>query len=705
MVTNPPATKIAGPVASPQNLVVLAVAESENTARQIESFLRNGGHPVRLAWVTDLEDIGEAIARGAPDLVLCEDCLDAAPLKDVVALCSKLCPDLPVLLLSSSLSQEDTVAALATGARDLVSMETPSSMRHLELVAMREFVAHHHLRELRNTRIRLSNFESRHLQLLAGTNDAVAHIQEGILSHANPAFAHLLGYAKEDELIGQPLMDVVAPDNAAKVKDYLKQLNKGRLDDKPMECKLKKADGTPIAISAKLTRGSVDGENFIEMLIRFEVPVAAPPPAPAPAAPADASGRMALFDALEASLKGKQPGIRTVLFIAIDEFGALEERIGFRDTEEIVVKLIEWTHLRLSPQDHIYRFGNGELTAILQRNAVSEIETFCDTLCKEIGKQIFTAHGHEAQISLTIAAYPTTGGENPQGVVNELAREARKVSAKGGKQFLVIGPTAKSSVNEREEQRRATQVKRAIEENRLKLAYQSIASLEGDTRQHFDVLVRMLDEEGKEQHAGEFIAAAEKFGLMRAIDRWVTLRVLKMLIKREGAKETSSLFIKISEETLKDAEVYLTWLTEQLKDRKLKPDELVFEFQEIKLQNHIRKAKTLTKGLTDLGGSIAIEHFGVGSNSAQLIEHIQTNYFKFHPTFTHQFNDKDMQRKMSMLMDLAKQKGIKTIVCHVEDANVMARLWQMGVNYIQGYHVQEPEVVLLATDLFSRTVS
>ena len=74
-------------------------------------------------------------------------------------------------------------------------------------------------------------------------------------------------------------------------------------------------------------------------------------------------------------------------------------------------------------------------------------------------------------------------------------------------------------------------------------------------------------------------------------------------------------------------------------------------------------------------------------------------FVKFHPSFTHQFHDKEQHKKMTTLMETARQSGVKTIVSHVEDANVMARLWQMGVNYIQGFHVQEPEVVLLSADV------
>src|SRR3546814_13775444 len=79
---------------------------------------------------------------------------------------------------------------MAAGARDHVSYDDLRQLRHLELVSLREFSVHRHLRELRATQKRLDIFESRHQELISGTNDAVAHIQEGILSDANPAFAH-----------------------------------------------------------------------------------------------------------------------------------------------------------------------------------------------------------------------------------------------------------------------------------------------------------------------------------------------------------------------------------------------------------------------------------------------------------------------------------------------------------------------------------
>ncbi|MFP5357015.1 MAG: EAL domain-containing protein [Gammaproteobacteria bacterium] len=705
--------------------MILIVAESESTAKGIESHLRNAGHAIRAAWVADLEDLEDALERSSCDLLICSATGQSPSLRNVLKLRQRFNPDLPVLLLASRGKLEAVSSAIEEGAQDLISQDDPEQLRHLEQVCLREIRVSQQLRELRRTRARLADFESRHQQLLAGTNDAVAHIQEGILSHANPAFAALLGRTDPASLIGTPIMDLVDPDHQGMVKEQLRRLAKGKHDGKPLECLLRKEGGGTVAISAQLTPGTVDGENFVEMLIRAELRAAEPAPAaatpaparsvtPAPPAPRPTAAAPAAAPAAAAPTLGARPAFikavpeaialsakspRSVLFLTVDDFTGLETRLGVGDTEEIMERLAAWTRGRLTAQDQLYRFSTGELAAIIARPAIVDVEKLCELICSKAAEQIFTTAHHEATLSVTVAAYPLAGNEQAAAVINEIALEARNLSAKGGRQSVVLGPTAKSSALEREEAVKAAVIKKAIEDNRLKLAYQSIASLEGDPRQHFDLLVRLVDETGKELRAAEFIQVAEKYGLMKALDRWVTAKAMSTQAKRASSEEASSLFVKLSEDTLKDAEAFIAWLQAAVSKRPLRPDELVFAFHEDTLQNHIRKAKLLTQAISKAGGLLAIEYFGLGSNSVQLLEHVTVNYLKFHPSFTHEFNNKEKLRRMTDLIETAKQRKIKTIVSHVEDANVMARLWQMGVNYIQGYHVQEPEVVRLSAEV------
>lgn len=687
MVTHPPDT--AGTSASPTSLL-LVVAPFEENAKRAESRLRNAGQKVRAIWVSEMGELQQHLQRNPPDLVLAADYSVQMPLKAVVDVCRRFAPNLPILALTQQLSSEGVSSAVTIGARDLVADGDPDSLDHFERVYVRELTAYRHLRDLARTRAQLADYESRYAQLIAGTGDAVAHIFEGIVSQANPAFAALLGYEDIAALAGVPLMDLVDSEHHGRVKDQLRLIQNGRATGKTLECSLLTRNHNQVSVCAQMTSGEVEGERLIEMLIRA--------PSTRPSGPVgETSGRLGFFDALAEPPATHQP--RAAIFVVVDAFRALEDRVGFDDAERVVTQVAAALRAHLAPGDGCFRFSTQEFALLVARPDALEFDKLAETLVRSLGIQVFSTTDHESHVTLTATLFPFGNGETAAQIIGEIAHEARKLSERGGNRVQVLGSTARANAEEREDQRKGEAVRKAIESNRLKLAYQTIASLEGDSRQHFDVLARMITETGEEFHAADFIRSAEKAGLMRSLDRWVVGRVVRVIATRESRKDNSMLFVKLSEDSLKDAESFLHWLHDTLKGRPLGEEEICFEVQELVLQNHIRKAKVLTKVLRDSGASVAIEHFGIGANSAQLIEHLPINFLKFHSSFTHNFGEKDIQKKMSALMEMAKQRRIKTIVSHVEDANVMARMWQMGVNYIQGYHIQEPEVVMLSEEL------
>ena len=682
MVNTPPPF---GATAPSTSAVVVVVAPFEENAKRIESCLRNAGHRVRTIWISDAGDLDQQLRKSPPDVLLASNHASSVPLKLVIDTCRRFAPLVPVLALTSQLAGETASEAVAAGARDLVADGDPESLAHLEKVYLRELQAQRNLHALSRAHTQLADYESRYAQLIDGTGDAVAHIFEGIVSKANPAFSQLLGYDNAADLAGMPLMDLICPEHHTSARDHLKQLNNGRADGKPFECHLLGKAGNSIPIRAQLTRGESDGERFVEMLIRAESSKSGTSVAQ--------SGRIEFFKQLESPPRTALP--RAVVFVVIDKSPLLEERVGFLDFEQIMLQVIDSLRKMIGESDALFRFSTSEFSLLLERPDAADFEKIATALVQTLGSQIFSTRDHESQLSLSGTVYPLGANDAPIQVCRDLVHEARRLSAAGGNKHVVLGPTARADAEDKDQQRRADAVRKALEEGRFKLTYQTIASLEGDPRPHYDVLIRMINDQGVEVHAGDFISVAERAGLMEDIDRWVVTRALKVMTSRQTHKDGTMLFVKLSESTLKQSEAFLAWLQDSLKGRRLNQDEICFELQESVLQNHIRKAKLLTKSLRELGAGVAIEHFGVGASSAQLMEHLPINFFKFHMNYTHDFSEKDVQKKMLDYMELAKKHNIKAIVCHVEDANVMAQLWQMGVNFVQGYHVQEPEVVML----------
>lgn len=706
MATETP--RAAGPLAPGSSVTLLVLSSGEEIAKRIESHLRNAGHPVRAAWVTDLEDMEDAIRRGAPDLVLCQEGLPRASVKDVLTLCGRFSPDLPVVLLANKpASLVDTIAAMRTGVRGVVMAGDALQLQHLETACLRELAIHRQLRELRGTKARLADYESRHQKLMAGTGDAVVHVQEGVVTHANAAFAALIGRGSPAEIEGSPVMDLVAAEGAAPVKVFFKALSQGKVkNDQKLELALKGADGGAVKVLAQVTLAQAGDDPLLELLIRAPAPAPAPAApaasAPSPAGPAPASavapGRVELLQSLTQAITANVQMHRALILVMVDQFGTIEQRLGYNESELALAQLAELLRQRLGPKEPLYRLSTALVALLISRASTGEFEALAETLRSDIAAHVFKTHSYEAHLAATAVCYPLSNSDKATEVVDNAVREVRKLSRDGGNRIAVLGPAAQAAQVAADEQRKADQIRKALSENRMKLAYQSIASLEGGDRHHFDVLARMLDEAGQEVPAKDFIPAAEKYGLIVTIDRWVTAKALTVLAKRTGAADTSSLFVRLSEQSIREGDALYKWLAELLKQRPLKKEELVFSIQESIVESHVTKAKALSQALRGLGAQIAMDYFGVGNNSVKMLDHVSPQYVRFHYSFTKDFNDPGLQKKMAELMTVAKQRSIKTIVGQVEDANAMARLWQLGVNYIQGFHIQAPEAVLLATD-------
>lgn len=687
--------------------VLLVVSTTEETAKRIESYLRNAGHPLRCNWTNSVAEMEQLLQGTPPDVLLCDDAHPVLAAEPLIRRVAELNPDLPVLLVGDSMSADDGIRALAIGAKNWGSYAKPEHLRHLELVIVREFMAHFHLRTLRLVRGRLNDFEQRHSRLLESTTDAVARVHEGIFFDVNPAFVRMLGRNEASDLVGLPLIDFVTDDQRTKVKERLRNLAKGKQNGDLLEFSFN--TGTTAMMPVQMNLGLEGGEKLIEMLVRATAPVEVEAPQAAvvdlsATRRVQATGRLGFQQAIAARQTNTMT-VRGAIMVLADHFPALEERIGFIGAEEILSQLGFRLQEKLDGSP-VFRFSDNALCAVVSCADVGDFEALGQQLVTELGSLIYSSMENEAHLTLSVILYPLAGSEKPLAVVTEVAREARRLSEKGGNQAAVIGTTAQSNQSEREAARKGAQLKKAIDSNQLKLVYQTIASLEGDSRQYFEVSIRMLDENGKEIAAAEFLPIAEQFGLMKSIDRWVLARSLVGMAKLGSDKEVPSLFVKISEDSMKDAASYALWVSERLKAQPLKNAEFVFAIQEMVLQNHIRKAKILIETLSELNAGISIDHFGVSANSLQLIEHLpKISFVKFHPSFTQKFNDKETQRRMMQLLEVAKQKKIKTIVSHVEDANVMARLWQMGVNYIQGYHLQDPDALMVTSQFITKVGS
>lgn len=661
--------------------VVLVLSSTEEKAKRIESYLRNNGHPLRTAWISEMAEFEDLLKRSPPDLVLCENDNPQVQLTAVLELGHRLVPELPILALCDSLDAESTAIAMSGGLQDCVSAADPVHLRHLERVIIRELINHQRFRELNFARRQFQEYQSRHEQLTEGTVDAVAQVQEGILVNANPAFAALLDYHSADQLVGIPLIDLVVEGQQSSVKDRLRQVLKGKHNGEPLALSLRGARDC-VDVKARLILGSNDGESVIEMLIRNERGKTDET--------VDSQGCAGFLAAL--GIPATAGMVSAAAVVCLDRFDELEDQVGVISMEEIANQATQAIERCLNPEDQLFRLSRSEIAMVARRADVRGFEELREKLLSSVSGGLYSYDQNELKVSLSGVIHPLNATENMSEVVQDTVNEARNISRNLGGNISLIGELAKEKATEWETKRIIEDIRTALAEDRLNLAYQAIASLEGRANNLFDVTVRMTDRDGNERNGAEFFEVAEESGLAAALDRWVASNVLTILTERSNDQV---LFVKLSESTIRDSAQFVDWLTTELERANFAHETLVFELQEPVVQRYFQRAKKIAETIRAQGAQLAVEHYGMSTSSLQTIEQLPLDYLKFDSRFTKNFADKEIQRRFVELIEAAKQRRIKTIVSYVEDNSLMAHLWQMGVNFVQGFHVQSPEVVLL----------
>jgi EAL domain-containing protein (putative c-di-GMP-specific phosphodiesterase class I) len=187
------------------------------------------------------------------------------------------------------------------------------------------------------------------------------------------------------------------------------------------------------------------------------------------------------------------------------------------------------------------------------------------------------------------------------------------------------------------------------------------------------------------------MAAAERNDLMKNIDRWVVGASLSFAAQRKPG----CLFVRLSKDTVADA-TFQSWLDNHVRSSRADPSRLCFQVTESIASTYNPQVKALAAALRQRGFRFAIDGFGSGRDSQGLLDAVPLDFVKIDGALVQSLAaDQGLQSRTRTLVEAATKRLIQTIAERVEDANTMAVLWQIGVQYIQGYFINEPEQVVL----------
>lgn len=237
-------------------------------------------------------------------------------------------------------------------------------------------------------------------------------------------------------------------------------------------------------------------------------------------------------------------------------------------------------------------------------------------------------------------------------------------------------------------------LRRALEEQLFVLHYQPIVSLRDGGVSHYEALVRLADEaDGKLVAPGRFLPAAERYGLIREIDRMVLTQVTALLAGEHGERGVR-IAINCSSLSIIDGQM-LAQIQARLALARVDPAQLVIEVTETAAISDMARARDFCAGVRALGCAVALDDFGAGFGTFQYLKQLPFEYLKIDGDFIRGLPDSPQdQLVVKALVELARGMGKETIAEYVEDAATVKMLRELGVDYAQGFEVGRPRAIL-----------
>jgi multidomain signaling protein FimX len=672
---------------------LIVLSGREDDVELINRSLRDGGHPVRCHWVAKIDALADAFDDHRPHLLWFFPDSLPAHVRDVAKIRQNAGPMVPLVVVRKTADENEIADAMQAGAQDLVSLTQTGRLRS---VAERELRAYRLESALNATLQSATQYKKQLKAFMAGSVDAIAHVQEGILVEANHAWAELFGHETAEAMLG-PLMDTFAPSSQSALKGALAACAKGQWKAQSIKVVARAKGGATLPLDLQLESAMFDGEPAVKLCVQRRSTEPQEPEALVEEAvnkdPATGFYHRRRFlelltDRLDTS---RQSGVRALAYVRPDHFRQVEDQVGPIASEEILVQLAEVLRTLVQPNDLCGRFGGQVFTLLLERGTLRDVEAWANNALARTAERIFEVAHNTLSITCTIGLAEVGPTTDRMETLIAAAKQASQTGREQRGNCVVLEETSDHSTRvQRFDEIWVAQIKSALMENRFRLAHLPIASLSGEQRNMFDTVIRMIDPQGDEVPASDFMPAAGRNRLLRAIDRWVIGASLGYC----ASHSLDCVFVKLSGESIID-KTLADWLQKAVGSSGILPAKLCFEVSEEDATQYLSQTKSLAEHLRGKGHQFSIEHFGVGHDSGRVLAQIPMDYLKIDGSLVQNLStNRQLQEKVKAFVTTAAKRKIATIAERVEDANTMAVLFQLGATYMQGHYVHEPEVVL-----------
>ncbi len=390
-------------------------------------------------------------------------------------------------------------------------------------------------------------------------------------------------------------------------------------------------------------------------------------------------------------------------YIDLDQFKVINDTCGHSAGDELLMQIANLLREVVDDTNMTARIGGDEFSVILKNFSREQ----ADNIRVAFEQLLFVWDNKRFNTTASIGLAPVNSSLASVMSMADMACYAAKEA--GRNRVHEYYPDDDHTAMHESEMQWVHRINDALSHDRFVLYYQPIEPLgkeKSDHAGHCEILVRMLGDSGEIIPPMAFIPAAERYNLMTKIDKWVIENVIRMLqtIPYMGdVAPECSISINLSAQTLNDESIH-DFILDQLSRCPIPASRFCFEVTETYAIAHLSKTRSLIKRLKSSGCRFALDDFGSGLSSFAYLKNLPVDYLKIDGCFTRNIHDDAMDYALvESINQIGHILGMQTVAEYVDSEIKLNQLLKIGVDYAQGFYLDQPKPFELFTRLLEQT--
>jgi diguanylate cyclase (GGDEF)-like protein/PAS domain S-box-containing protein len=383
-----------------------------------------------------------------------------------------------------------------------------------------------------------------------------------------------------------------------------------------------------------------------------------------------------------------------VVLVDLDDFKYVNDTQGHRNGDRLLTSLAHVLRQTVRANDLLARLDGDEFAVLVTETQPSKVDFVVERLLKAVRNHF--VHVGEQPIGVTasagIAFFPEQGASAEE-ILARADQALHRAKRQGRDQFAMFKPDEKWQARVDSRLSGEKLIREALARGRFVLHAQPILDLRTNEVVQYELLIRMLDEQNQLIPPASFLYTAERFGLIRSIDRWVVRQAIRLIIQQRALGNYVRLSVNLSGKSVGDLEL-TTLIEKELVEGGVEPGQLTLEITETTAITDTERSKIFAVALKQIGCRLALDDFGVGSNSMNQLKHLPVDYLKIDGSFIRDLpTNKVDQHLVRAMVEVARALKKRTVAEFVSSAEILKVVRDSGVDFAQGFFIGKPDAI------------